>query len=136
MNVDRFSRTPSTDAMTLFVPDESPSGRRRQREIEFAVAGTIVRGGEVEVSFGNDVVSSVFKRNIYRWAGPLIDCGYVALPASGIGALTGWAAGDASKGSLIGAALGCGLGVLAWVGGGSDTEGLEWDLVYRRPGAT
>ena len=95
-----------------------------------------MRGGEVEVSFSKEAVSHVFKPNIYRWAGPLADCGYVALPASGIGALAGWAGGDASDGALVGAAIGCALGVMFWYGDRSDTASLEWDMVYRRPGAT
>ena len=80
-----------------------------------------------------EVVSHLFKLNTYRGAGPLMNCGGTALPASGIGALAGWAAGD---GTPIDAALGRALGVLFWYGDRSDTAGLEWDIVYRRPGAT
>ena len=142
MEVDQFSRPPQTGATSLFLLEPAPRSwsdpkrvsAQRRREIEFGVERVTVRGDEVQVSLRKQAVWAVYKPSMWRWAGPLADCGVVSLPGLGIGALSGWAGGDVTKGALIGAAIGCGMGVLFWYGDRSDTAALEWDTVYRRPG--
>jgi len=133
IDADRFSREPVTGDTSLLVTRERPGSARRMEELhELPAVDTIRRGRQVEVTFDEESIWSVSRPNVYRWAGPLMDCAFVGAIGAGIGALAGAFAGNAVRGGLLGAIPGCAFGVSRWYGDRSDTRALEWDVVYER----